>query len=97
MTTTSKTFITPQGAKINIRTNKLYVVIGTLGRDSDAETKVILRTNDLPTAERRCRRERGSATTPYSLIFVFRKTDGARLTDTSCGSYRPSDPMWVQP
>jgi hypothetical protein len=94
---TSKTFTTPQGAKVSTRANKLYVVVATLGRGPDAEAKVILRTNDLPTAERRCRRERNSATTPYSFIFVFRKADGARLTDTLCGSYRPSDPMWVQP
>jgi hypothetical protein len=92
---TSKTFTTPQGATVSTRTNKLYVVVGTLGRGPDAEVKVILRTDSLPAAERRCRRECDSMTTPYSLIFVFRKADGARLTDTPCGSYRPSDPMWV--
>jgi len=94
---TSKTFTTPQGAKVSTRANKSYVVVGTLGRGPDAEAKVILRTDSLPAAERRCRRERDSSATPYSFVFVFRKADGARLTDTLCGSYRPSDPMWVQP
>lgn len=94
---TTKTFTTPQGAKASTRANKTYVVVGVLGRGPDAVAKVILRTDSLPTAEKLQRRERDSWTTPYSFIYVFRKADGARLTDTLCGNYRPSDPMWVLP
>ena len=93
---TSKTFTTPQGAKAITRAHKAYAVIGVTTRGvPEPVASVILRTDDLSTAIKRQRREQDSWTTRYSFIYVFRKADGARLTDDRCGSYRPSDPMWI--